>query len=1209
MAWMTGRTVARTTIVFLLLAVAVTATDPVPIVTTFDDVLVGATLVDGLEAIDALGSEVLEIGDIDGDGLADLAFIARDCDEPPYDGRILLGFGSLESKLDLQAWSPWGIEIAGSNRFPCPKASIGDIDGDGLDDVVIPSAFRGPEAGQAVILFGGPALPTAIDADFFIGCRAMWIHPDPGLNPPGTLVALLAFAGGDFDGDGIRDFAVSTRWTPDPDSSARGIVYLVPGVRLAPEVLHLREIGVESGSRIVAGGETDEPTQRAPSVGRKLAAADFDGDGIDDLVLSTPHWAHERDGTVHHAPAVLVLFGREAWPSDLDAADPSQTGICRIVPRVEEGTTRLAEKILEVPGDLTGDGVPDLLVSASLRTEPGCYLISGTSIRPGLLVLEDAAATCFLSVKGADHEIERIADLGDWNGDGRRELAFGIPYRNGRSHGSVVVLPFAGPQPARILLESGLPGSLEILGVEPGSMFGKGLAALDLDGDGRRELVASAPGRTDLGPENQLRGRLLVLHGETDFLGPLEGSDFAPRVSSLRGGGVLRVSGRGFDAGTEVRIGDIPLEVLGRPDSRSLTARIPPGTAAGSFPLRLRRGTAGFELPRPFTYFEGAIPAEVDLNELGASGCTVVNRWPTGDGNCGFAINSRYVRGGHDFSGDGLADVLFAYQRASPDGGECPNRMIFLPGSSTLPESLETDVIEDWAALIESEVPFDFAGWRCDPVAILTGDMTGDGRSEMAIGAATSAAVYIIFGHDLSTGVTSVQELLREGKGCRIEGLPKTPVTPHPEEEEAVMVLIEAGDIDGDGLRDLGINIRYAPLARDGKPVEVGCLALVLGRRDFPPVLDIADVPKVYGKLPLVDEATTSLNTTTDGVGDLDGDGFDDIAISAYSSGDIDEGFFGAFIAWFILFGRPVWQPSAILDEEIESGGACEVVRSYWGRWLADSPGAEIAGIGDEDRDGKDDLGIMTFIPSPAGIDKNFRLLHDRSRSELNFPRDPTKREDFDASFPISPDTFDNISLGKGGRDFNGDGIPEVIIGDRHTTHLPPPSRAIVLFGGGLEDRAGPLNDVQGTLQFLNHDQCPEQVWCCGFPLGFYFGGDINGDRREDIVLSSLGRLWIYFNPLGLIDHARPFRRGDSNSDGAFDLADAVTTLGYLFLGGQEPGCLAAADVDDDDQLEITDPIRLLRWLFLAGEPPAPPRDCGPDPDGSTLDCRESACR
>jgi hypothetical protein len=1188
---------------FLLLAARALAGPQVPIITTFDEAISGGTIVEGLQANDALGSVLLEIGDVDGDDLTDLAFAARNRSDRGYDGRVLLGFRWLDARLDLDEWSIWGIELSAENRLAWPRAGLGDLDGDGFDDLGFPTASEGLDAGVGVILFGGPALPSFIDADTFDGSRKARILPDTSLIPAGPIWGFQALGSGELDGDGRRDLVVSVRHKPDPESiDPEGLVFLVPGVRPFPEEIRLADVGAVSGCRIRASGDASDRFKNTPHFGKWVAAADFDLDGIDDLVLSTPNWAYDRDGTVRHAPAVMVIFGRESWPGEIDAADQAEPGICRIVSASDAG--RLAEYILEVPGDLTGDSVPDLLVSVSLRDEPGSYLVSGARMAPGLLVLEDVAEAFFASKE----TIERIVDLGDWDGDGSRELAFGLP---GRGNGSVIVLPVEDPIPARTSLDERFPASLEITGVEPGARFGQELVGADLDGDGRREIAASAPGNTRQGTEMQIRGRLAILHGEADFLGPLGGEYFAPKKSELRGGGVLDVRGKGFDGATEVYLGDVRLEVLERLDSRSLKARIPPRDTAGSLPVRLRRGADGFDFPEPFAYFEGLFPAEVDVSEAGEGWCTIVNHHmdPGGDG-CGFDEFSTRIRGGHDFTGDGLADVLFALRPSAPDSIVfCPGKVFLLHGSPGFPLELRTDAIEDRATVIESEVPFDFRGWRNTLDAILVGDMTGDGRSELAIGATASSAVYIFYGHDVPPGPVTVQELFRNGRGCRIEGLPKTTINPDiaPDVEESQFDLIEAGDVDGDGLRDLGINL--PPLDIGDTPAPVGCLALVLGRRSFPEVLGFADLPKVYGKLPLVDGATAQIREATDGVGDVDGDGFDDIAMRCQSHGDIEEGYFGYFDSWFILFGRSTWPAVTVIDDDLEAGGSCEVVRVSWMQYSNDWV-VTVAGIGDEDRDGKDDLGLKVLEVLPAGLNYDFRLIYGSWRDELDQPRDPRKRDDFDAVFPVSSETHASISLRRGGRDLNGDGIPEVLISDVHSPlNKPPPSRAMVLFGGNLREREAPLDDLDGVFQILNRRTCPAlDPWGCSFPIGFHFGGDVNGDRREDLVLFDKERVRIYFNPLGPLDRTRPFRRGDSNSDGVFDLSDAVGVLGFLFLGGAEPACLDAADIDDDESLDISDGIRLLGWLFLGGEPPAPPRDCAPDPGGEALECRESPC-
>ncbi|MEE2889491.1 MAG: dockerin type I repeat-containing protein [Planctomycetota bacterium] len=83
------------------------------------------------------------------------------------------------------------------------------------------------------------------------------------------------------------------------------------------------------------------------------------------------------------------------------------------------------------------------------------------------------------------------------------------------------------------------------------------------------------------------------------------------------------------------------------------------------------------------------------------------------------------------------------------------------------------------------------------------------------------------------------------------------------------------------------------------------------------------------------------------------------------------------------------------------------------------------------------------------------------------------------------------------------------------------------------------------------------------------------------------------------------FRRGDVNSDGARNIADAIFMLGFLFTSGPAPACDDAADVNDDGAVNIADAIYLLGFLFTGGpDAPAPGDNCGIDPtDTDTLDC------
>ncbi len=86
-----------------------------------------------------------------------------------------------------------------------------------------------------------------------------------------------------------------------------------------------------------------------------------------------------------------------------------------------------------------------------------------------------------------------------------------------------------------------------------------------------------------------------------------------------------------------------------------------------------------------------------------------------------------------------------------------------------------------------------------------------------------------------------------------------------------------------------------------------------------------------------------------------------------------------------------------------------------------------------------------------------------------------------------------------------------------------------------------------------------------------------------------------------------PFWRGDSNSDGERNVADAIATLNELFANGFPARCADAADMNDDGGVNIADPVYLLNFLFGTGSaPPEPTEACGMDPTDDPLPCSRS---
>ncbi|MEC9476119.1 MAG: hypothetical protein VX764_03695 [Planctomycetota bacterium] len=133
----------------------------------------------------------------------------------------------------------------------------------------------------------------------------------------------------------------------------------------------------------------------------------------------------------------------------------------------------------------------------------------------------------------------------------------------------------------------------------------------------------------------------------------------------------------------------------------------------------------------------------------------------------------------------------------------------------------------------------------------------------------------------------------------------------------------------------------------------------------------------------------------------------------------------------------------------------------------------------------------------------------------------------------------------------------------------------------------------------FNYDTMTEVLAFLGVDPDVDLDGDGTVDAYSvDFVLSFVSCQIIY--PV-----TEPsFQRGDINLDGTLDLGDAISLLGYLFIGGETPGCLDSADTNDDGTTDIGDAVQLLSHLFTGGVAPAEPfEECGVDPTDDPLTC------
>jgi len=144
----------------------------------------------GFAAGDNFGYAINGEGDLNGDGISDLLVGTAGS------GKAYLYFGASPT---FAPTAPSVTFSAASTNFGIGVAQIGDVDGDGLPDV----AISDPSTAVAVYIFKGratwPGTLTETQADYVISGDATYAGSQLG-----AAIARL----GDFDGDGVNDFAL-----------------------------------------------------------------------------------------------------------------------------------------------------------------------------------------------------------------------------------------------------------------------------------------------------------------------------------------------------------------------------------------------------------------------------------------------------------------------------------------------------------------------------------------------------------------------------------------------------------------------------------------------------------------------------------------------------------------------------------------------------------------------------------------------------------------------------------------------------------------------------------------------------------------------------------------------------------------------------------------------------------------------------------------